>query len=634
MLRRWSILLLLCLGACSGTPNDVEPLPTLIPINTSQRTPTVRNTGELSFWQPVRHALDDAQSIDEWRFAAQAGDKITLRAIGQGITVTLKLLNPAGALIDQGRVIETQLAASGEYRVIVEGDGKGGYELGLSYTDQLNPSEIPPTPLPVVVGVPTPLPVSADLGTYIAELENGETVAGELTPDEDRHVYTYRGVSGQYLSIEMTRVSGELDPLLTLYDTEGVSIAVDANSGLNSGAAVRNILLTTDGFYTLVAHGRGKPGVYSIKLTAGEVPLPLTPTIVYGATPTFGAPALNPTVPAAVPGERLKNHQLVTVDLETPDDVQRHSFEVSAGEIITLGVIPAPDSPLIPRVELYDPDGVPVAVVSGLTSPSNREAIIPTHVASLTGPYTAFVTAEGETSGTYLIGYGVGTTYRETLRGEIISDQVVESTLDQPAVRDSWYAFLRQGDVITAAVEVTGGELDPVLELVSENGTLLAIDNSSGGTRKPLLKGVTLPATGLYYFRIRGTLVDNPGSYRLRWQYIDVAPTSTPPQGLTRILAVNDSVAENAYQFYPFQGRAGENLRITVAAEYGTSFDPVVALLDSDATVIVQGDDSEGSLNPQVYVTLPADGLYTVRVNGYLTSGNYEVIVEKLIPLD
>ncbi|MBC7871477.1 MAG: pre-peptidase C-terminal domain-containing protein, partial [Chitinophagaceae bacterium] len=70
-------------------------------------------------------------------------------------------------------------------------------------------------------------------------------------------------------------------------------------------------------------------------------------------------------------------------------------------------------------------------------------------------------------------------------------------------------------------------------------------------------------------------------------------------------------------------------VRIRVLATDGTTFDPVAALLDPAGTVIAEADDSEG-LNPVMTLELPADGTYSVRVNGYLTSGAYTVLVEEL----
>lgn len=630
-LRLLVIILFSGLCGCTSSTND-ESLPTLLAIDSTQPTSTLEPPQVLQFWQPATDEIDDL-TVDTWLFEAQAEDEITLRAIGRGVEVTLELIDTRGQTLQTGRTIQTTLPASGQYTVYVEADAGGTYELGLSYSGQPNPSEIAPTPLPVIVGIPTPLPISADLGTFIAELDNGQTLAGQLSAADNRHVYTFLGETEQYLTVETVRVSGEFDPFVTLYSVDGLPLAVDANSGINASGILRNIRLNSQGFYTIQVDGRGGSGVYSVKLAFSEQPVPVTPTVIFVSTPTRVAPILTPIYPTAVFGERLANHQPVIGQLETSSDVQRHSFEAFAGEVITLGVIPAVESGLIPRVELYDPDGVPVAVVSGLTSPTSREALIPTYAAAISGPYTAFITAEGETFGEYLISYGAGSTYQDRMLGEALFDQQKEGVFDRQGTRHVWYAHLRQGDVITAAVQVTTGALDPILELVSETGELLGLDNRSGGVGKPLLNGVTIPRTGLYYLRVRASQFDRLGGYSLIWRYVDVAPTVTPPQGLTRVLSITDTITENAYLFYPFQGRAGQTLRISVVAEFGNSLDPVVALLDADAAILVEGDDSENSLNPQVYVAIPADGTYTVRVNGYLSAGKFDLIVEELVPI-
>jgi hypothetical protein len=432
----------------------------------------------------------------------------------------------------------------------------------------------------------------------------------------------------------MTRASGELEPILTLYDPDGNIMGLDAGSGTNHAALLRNIHLSKAGFYTVQAAGRGFSGVYSIRLDASDQPQPVTPTIVFAPSQTPVAPVLTPTVAEAVSGERLENHIPVKSKLVVSSDLQRHSFEAGAGEMITLAVIPSADSSLIPHVELYDPEGVPVAVVSGNASPVNRVALIPQYVTLLAGPYTAFVTAEGETSGDYVIAYGNGSTYADLMRGEAHSDQALQARMETQGLRDVWYANLRQGDVITADALLVEGNINPVLELVAENGDLLGIDNNSGGAGHPIINGVTIPRTGLYYFRISPSLVSSVGTYTLAWHYINVAPTATPPQGVSPILSMADLVAENTYQFYPFFARAGQNLRLTVVALRETPFDPVAALLDAEGQVMAEGDDSEGGLNPVIYVSIPADGTYTVRVNGYLSGGKFELLVEELIPVN
>jgi hypothetical protein len=132
-------------------------------------------------------------------------------------------------------------------------------------------------------------------------------------------------------------------------------------------------------------------------------------------------------------------------------------------------------------------------------------------------------------------------------------------------------------------------------------------------------------------FRVWAARPATSGAYALVWRYIDVAPTPTPPEGTLPVLTLEDTVADQQYRFYPFQGQSGQRVRIRVIADDETPCDPVAVLLDPQANVVSEGDDSEGGgLNPIFEAQLPADGTYTVRVNGYQTGGDFTLIVEAL----
>ena len=90
---------------------------------------------------------------------------------------------------------------------------------------------------------------------------------------------------------------------------------------------------------------------------------------------------------------------------------------------------------------------------------------------------------------------------------------------------------------------------------------------------------------------------------------------------------VDDSVAEGQYQFYAFQGQAGQRVHIEAIANAGELLDPVIAILNPDGDIILEADDSNGSLNPMTDLTLPDDGTYQVRVNGYLSGGQFTLRV-------
>jgi hypothetical protein len=80
-----------------------------------------------------------------------------------------------------------------------------------------------------------------------------------------------------------------------------------------------------------------------------------------------------------------------------------------------------------------------------------------------------------------------------------------------------------------------------------------------------------------------------------------------------------------------FQGAAGDRLRLRVIART-PGLDPVAALFGPDGALLAQADDSPGSLNPDLEVTLPASGSFVWRVNGYNgAAGEVEVRIERLV---
>src|SRR5262245_15082043 len=125
-MRRIVLLLFILLAACQ--PATPSPLPTLASIRI------------LDFWEPATGPLASADEVQEWRFVAQAGDAVSLRAIGEQQDVTLTLKTAEGLILTQGNSLQVNLPLSGTYTVLVQG-AAGGYQLGLGYTDRPDPNE-------------------------------------------------------------------------------------------------------------------------------------------------------------------------------------------------------------------------------------------------------------------------------------------------------------------------------------------------------------------------------------------------------------------------------------------------------------------------------------------------------------
>jgi hypothetical protein len=234
-------------------------------------------------------------------------------------------------------------------------------------------------------------------------------------------------------------------------------------------------------------------------------------------------------------------------------------------------------------------------------------------------------------TGDYSVSYGAGPSRENTLRGLTEADGVYNGEVLRRGMRDVWSLELNAGDIITATVSPSTTTLDPLLELVAPDGSLVATDDNSGGGRNPLINSAYAPVTGVYRLRVTPVNAATSGPYTLIWRYVNTAPTPTPVPATIPILDYDDFVADNTYQFYPFQGRAGQQVVIRVNAQAGSTLDPVAALLGPDGAVIAEGDDSDGGLNPRIVAALPSNGTYTVRVNGYLSGGPFQLLVDLIV---
>ncbi len=620
MLRLIVVLLLIAAGCTSSAEN--RALPTLAQLPTETPIPP-----ELAFWEIIRGSVADAAETHQWQFSGNAGANIRIGVVSDAVA-TLTLETMAGTRIAQGEDIEIQLPANGVYLVRLQLDRAGTYELGLSDTDRPNPNAPPTaTPVPIVVGIPTPTPAYTTLGTYISTITPGATLTGTLSDTAAVHVYTFNGTPGMVITLIMRPVAGSIDPLLTLYDPQAKPLATDDDSGGGTTARLFNIRLTQTGLYSLQATSDSLPGDYELTLLEGVQPVEPDAIFLPTATPTQAY--ATPTIAFLPSGGRLQSHVPINGTLERPSDFQRFSFAGMAGDTASIIVRPAAGTGLRPMVELFNPGGEIIATAQSTTSNADGAALMTAVPLNETGIYFLIVTSEGGTTGSFALSYGIGAAHTDIFRGIVAAEQRTEGSLLQPGLRDVWQVPLNAGDAITIAVSPGSGRLNPVVELVTAGGTSLAKDDDSGGNGAALLRYVAIQTSGLYLIKVHDAAGVNQGLYTLLWRYVQAAPTATAVPEQVTLAVMNDTVDQNEYRFYTFQGEIGQRIRIQVQASTA-GLDPVAVLIAPDGTVIAEGDDSGATLNPDFMALLPDDGTYTVRVNGYLSGGAFELRIARL----
>ena len=631
-------LLAAVIGACGGNDAAPQELPTRVQLAVETETPTPSPVASatltpdkpedvLLFW----FAEDETLSPDEpdiWRFEAEAGDGITVRVVGVDVLMTVQAAD--GRIITSGESIRTTLEEAGNYTVIVqaaEGDPGGSYQIGLGYSDRPNPFAAQGTPVPEVVGIPTPTPAYSSLGTFISQIADEQTIGGTLTEDLTPHVYTFEGAAGTYIRVDLNRVTGDIDPILTLFDPEGVAIATDDDSGDAGNAVLLNVQLPADGLYSILAQG-DQPGGYSVTLLQYDRRAPVTPVGPTEFAPTPVPTFFVPTPGIAVPNSRLTDHTPLRGVIASPGDLAIYSISATQGQVFTIGAGGVDTSNVRLRMEVSDPEGNLV----GQASSTNGEPVLITPLrADYDGVYQVFLTALDETTGPYIISYGIGSTRLDVNMGQPPRDQPSQGVVRERGARDVWNLELQAGDIITAGVNPADPVFDPIIEIVpaDEPGTVIAIDDNGGGDRAAFIRRAEIPRDGVYLLRVRASQAASTGPYTLVWRYINVAPTPTVAPATYPLLTVDDAVPEQAYRFYPFQGFAGQRVSVRVQA-VNDSFDPVLAIISPDGREVISVDDSDDSLNPRAVLELPADGTYQVRVNGYLSGGEFFLLVEEV----
>lgn len=610
------VLLVSCATA-TPTPN----FPTLIP----SPTPPPEAIA-------LPYAVTGTLTLDErqkrWQFYGGRGAALTLTLEGAGFFASLYA--PDGARVTQGAGWSAVLPSDGIY--VLELQLREGLE--SSYTLRLEaqaptPSAQPPTP--------TAMPFAAQ-GIFQAALDAADApVFGALNDPYTEHIYTFEARANAYAQITLQRTSGTVDPLLTLLAPDGSALAIDDNSGGGRTARL-NVRLPQAGRYGLQVYGKGFGGTYELRLILSDTPFEITPQAVSLAPTATPVPiVLTPTLFYL---ERYNRYLLPELQplqgvLSRPGEI--NSFRIAginAGDVFTLGVRPLNGTRL--TLEVYTPSstggdaegGVLLAQVN--TTGADGEYLVLDAVAPTSGEYIVLVIGAPDSVGEYVIGYGRGSIREDVRKAEMLPDRRYEGqVINRRAVRDVWYLPLKTGDFINVTAASEDGRFLPVLELLAPDGRSVASALNTEGSLTADLRA-RADSNGRYTLRVRGADASQFGIYALIWRYIEAAPQPTPPPTLIDLLTLEDTLSSLDGLSYPLLGLAGQQLLITVNSEVGSGFDPLVELLDADGNVIASDDDSGGDLNPRLTVTLPTDGRYRVRVNGYNTLGAFTLRVQEV----
>jgi len=300
--------------------------------------------GQLTYGQSVEGRITDAAFRIIYTFQGEAGEIIEARLtrLDGNLDPTLILLDAQNTLIgrdeDSGggttaALTGISLPSRGVYFLIAT---RFGQSLGLTtgrYSLKLDRVGIAADPR-LMAGGATAL-------TY------GQDVVLPLDNTVYQHLYTFAALRGDLITVTMRRISGDLDPTLTLADADGNVILINDEDSQSPGtldAAINRYRVPRSGNYLLVASRFGgkagtSRGAYALRLEK------LTGEMLATAPDKAAFIEYGTVVQGAITKDGLRRY---------------YTFRAAAGDVIRAEVVRVRGN-LDPTLELYTADLKPLA---------------------------------------------------------------------------------------------------------------------------------------------------------------------------------------------------------------------------------------------------------------------------------
>ncbi len=459
------------------------------------------------------------------------------------------------------------------------------------------------------------------------ELAYGQTVDGDLGPDQPSAFFRFDAQAGDVLVITMIVTGGSLDPFLVLNSADRTPLAMDDNGGGERNARL-SYEVAADGSYTVQAtHAGGiippEGGSFTLSLTATQAALPAGSELP-GAL--AGAPFLAP-----LGGAGPLNNELTR---QSP--LRLYWFEAVAGEQVV--VMPQQMAEFQPLVALYD---------SAFNELGRAQPGMNLRVGiAAEGVYFLAVSLPGVGSVGGVFELSVDRTGASATgeQQEIQIGQSQQGRIDGAMPAVSYRFSGMAGDSIVVRMSRTEGDLSGYLVVLDANEQVLAEGGDSDGDGIVEVACV-LPVDGMYLIaatregQAQGTTA---GHFMLELSAGgSSAPALPADYADLPLLAYGDTVEGEIsdakfMDVYVFLGQEGDPITIELKSlDAGTSLsalDPFLVLLDDGRIPLAEHDDIvEGvERDSRLEFTLPRTAYYAIVATRFdqaegTTSGPYSL---------
>ncbi len=322
------------------------------------------------------------------------------------------------------------------------------------------------------------------LAYQLTEAQAFINVTGRLDNGTPRLVYPFDGLRGDVISVRLTVTSGNLDPILTILDSNGTVIATrdDVPGGGGRDLILDSIRISASSRYSVIVSRFGD----SLGTTSGEFTLTAERIGVSSAA-----------------GSALRYGDSIYNEVTNADPIVYYSFRGRAGDVVSVQMRRATGD-LDSALQILNSRGEVLA--ENDDSPGSVDASITGLILRADDIYVIVATRYGQASGTSRGAFVL------TLDAESESglgsriDFPIPITPGTPATGtisrqyyQRFYAFSgRAGQSVSIRMSRASDDLDTFIALITPDGRELVSDDDSGGGQNSLIDNFTLPGDGTY----------------------------------------------------------------------------------------------------------------------------------------
>ena len=421
--------------------------------------------------------------------------------------------------------------------------------------------------------------------------------------------YSFEANIGDQVTILMEQTSGNLDPLLFLFDINDELLLDNDDAGDGNRNAEIQFTPEVAGTYTIEATRLGdSTGTFRLQLN------------IEGTGSQENVDPLSVPPNFQVDFTFLDYEAFAVGSIPVVDENDYFVLGGEQGDFVRI-IMTVRDGDLVPSLNILSDN---LESITLTTQERNQEIIV-----FATLPKTGWYLLE--TGGT---GLGTFDLYATVLADAIIeSDDLLEGNFSPTTPIISYIFNATIGDRVFASLTTTETDSQVIPEIAILDLNQLEIDRVRSETRQARSR-ITIPRSGSYILQVVNANPNTGGSFTVNLSRVPVdvsklEDVTSASYNDTYKGEIND---DTAVEYYQFSGKAGELVSIAMlATENSQTFDPYLILADENLNELIFNDNTGNSRDASIrQFSLPQDGEYfilTTRPNLALGSstGQYDL---------